>query len=66
VSIPDYDEKAGYELAGFIWFQGWNDMIDGVYPNRDKPRGYEQYTWLLEHLIKDVRKDLNAPDMPAS
>ena len=61
---PGYDEKAGYELAGFVWFQGWNDMISGVYPNRDKPRGYEQYTWLLEHLIRDVRKDLNAPDMP--
>jgi hypothetical protein len=61
---PDYDEKAGYELAGFVWFQGWNDMISGVYPNRDKPRGYEQYTWLLEHLIRDVRKDLNAPELP--
>jgi len=62
---PAYDEKAGYELAGFVWFQGWNDMINaGVYPNRDKARGYEQYTWLLEHLIRDVRKDLNAPDLP--
>jgi hypothetical protein len=63
---PAYDPEAGYELAGFVWFQGWNDMIDGgTYPNRDKPRGYEQYTWLLEHLIRDVRKDLNAPNMPA-
>ncbi len=61
---PGYDEKAGYEIAGFVWFQGWNDMISGVYPNSDKPRGYEQYTWLLEHLIRDVRKDLHAPDMP--
>ncbi len=61
---PAYDEKAGYELAGFIWFQGWNDLISGVYPNGDKPRGFEQYTWLLEHLIRDVRKDLNAPGMP--
>ena len=62
---PSYDEKAGYELAGFVWFQGWNDMInEGVYPNRNQPRGYEQYTWLLEHLIRDVRKDLNAPSMP--
>jgi len=41
-------------------------MIDeSVYPNMDKPRGYEQYTWLLEHLIRDIRKDLNAPKMPA-
>ena len=63
---PAYDPKAGYELAGFVWFQGWNDMIDGfTYPNREKPGGYEQYTWLLEHLIRDVRRDLNAPNMPA-
>jgi hypothetical protein len=63
---PGYDEKAGYELSGFLWFQGWNDMIDGgVYPNKSKPGGYDQYTWLLEHLIRDVRKDLNAPKMPA-
>lgn len=63
---PAYDPAAGYELAGFAWFQGWNDMIDtGTYPNRDKPGGYDQYTWLLENLIRDVRKDLNAPNMPA-
>ncbi len=63
---PDYDPKAGYEIAGFIWFQGCNDRInEAVYPNRDEPRGYEQYTWLLENLIRDVRKDLNAPKMPA-
>lgn len=24
---PGYDEEAGYELAGFVWFQGWNDML---------------------------------------
>ncbi len=62
---PAYDPEAGFELAGFVWFQGYNDMIDeGLYPNRDKPRGYEQYTWLLEHLIRDLRKDLDAPELP--
>lgn len=62
---PDYDEAAGYELAGFVWFQGYNDYVDGgTYPNRDKPRGYEQYTWLLEYFIRDIRKDLNAPKLP--
>lgn len=62
---PGYYPEAGYELSGFVWFQGWNDMIDkGVYPNRSQPGGYDQYTWLLEHLIRDVRKDLNAPKMP--
>ena len=62
---PEYDEKAGYEIAGFVWLQGWNDMInEGFYPNRDEPRGYEQYSWLLEHFIRDVRKDINVPNMP--
>jgi hypothetical protein len=26
---PAYDEKAGYELAGFVWLQGFNDLVDG-------------------------------------
>jgi len=63
---PEYDEKDGYEIAGFSWFQGYNDLIDkGIYPNREQARGYEQHTRLIEHLIRDVRKDLNAPDMRA-
>lgn len=62
---PDYDPKAGYELAGFVWFQGWNDMVSGgVYPNRSKPGGYDQYSEVLAHFIRDVRKDLSAPKMP--
>jgi alpha-galactosidase len=62
---PDYDPQQGYELAGFVWFQGWNDMVDGsTYPNRDKPGGYDQYSTLLAHLIRDVRKDLAAPKLP--
>jgi len=62
---PGYDPEHGHEIAGFVWFQGWNDMVDsGTYPNRDKPKGYEQYSWLLAHFIRDVRKDLGAPDMP--
>ncbi len=40
--VPDYDAAQGYELAGFAWFQGWNDMVDGgTYPNREKPGGYD-------------------------
>ena len=56
--MPD----AGYELAGFVWFQGWNDMVGrDVYPNRDKPGGYDLYSRLMAQLIRDVRKDLSAP-----
>lgn len=62
---PAYDPKAGYEIAGFVWFQGWNDMVDrGTYPNRNQPDGYAKYSEVLAHFIRDVRKDLNAPKMP--
>jgi hypothetical protein len=63
--MPDYDAAQGYEIAGFSWLQGFNDMVDGqVYPNRDKPDRYALYSELLAHFIRDVRKDLNAPKMP--
>ncbi|MCA9177097.1 MAG: hypothetical protein KDB14_21560 [Planctomycetales bacterium] len=62
---PDYDSDQGYELAGFVWFQGWNDMVDrGNYPQRDRPGGYDQYSELLAHFIRDVRRDLKAPRLP--
>ena len=58
---PEYDEKAGYELAGFVWFQGFNDLVDGTtYPGGN----YDEYSRLLAHFIRDVRKDLSAPQMP--
>jgi hypothetical protein len=61
---PVYDEKEGYELAGFVWFQGWNDMCDGgTYPKRNQPDQYDLYSELLAHFIRDVRKELSAPDM---
>jgi alpha-galactosidase len=63
--VPEYDEKQGYELSGFAWFQGWNDMVDGgTYPQRDKPGGYDAYTEVMAHFIRDVRKQLNAPKLP--
>ena len=62
---PDHDPAAGYELAGFVWFQGWNDMVGrDIYPNRDKPGGYDAYSRVFEHFIRDVRKDLSAPELP--
>jgi hypothetical protein len=42
------------ELAGFVWFQGWNDQY-----------GAEgEYASNLKHFIQDVRKDLGAPGLP--
>ena len=63
--VPDYDAAQGYELAGFAWFQGWNDMVDsGTYPQRDKPGGYDAYSEAMAHFIRDVRKDLGVPRLP--
>jgi len=63
---PAYDPKQGHEIAGFVWFQGWNDMVDsGTYPGHpDAPDRFKLYSELLAHFIRDVRKDLKAPDMP--
>jgi alpha-galactosidase len=59
------DPDQGYELAGFVWFQGWNEWCDShTYPNRDKQGGYDLYSELMAHFICDVRKDLSAPKMP--
>ncbi|MCX7048528.1 MAG: sialate O-acetylesterase [Candidatus Sumerlaeota bacterium] len=55
--FPAYNEGGGYELAGFVWWHGWND---GCEPKKAVPE-YEQN---LVNLIKDVRKDLNAPSLP--
>lgn len=62
---PNYDPAAGYEIAGFVWLQGFNDMVDGhTYPDRGKPERFALYSDLLAHFIRDVRKDLDAPEMP--
>lgn len=53
--FPAYQGQ-GYEFAGFIWFQGWNDMISVDYTR--------EYTVNLTHFIKDVRKDFKTPKMP--
>ena len=65
---PAYDAKEGYEIAGFVWLQGFNDMVDShVYPEPQKgdatPR-FARYSEVLAHFIRDVRKDLGAPKMP--
>lgn len=54
--FPSYG-GGGYELAGFVWYQGWNDGVD---PKQAVPE-YEQN---LVNLIHDVRKELEAPNLP--
>lgn len=65
---PAYDAAAGYEIAGFVWLQGWNDMVDGhtypALPNDSKENRFVKYSEWLADFIRDVRKDLGAPKMP--
>jgi hypothetical protein len=58
--VPEYDPSQGYDVAGFVWFQGFNDVINTTTYHD----GYDLYSQLLAHLIRDVRKDLSAPKMP--
>jgi alpha-galactosidase len=63
--VPDYDAAQGYEIAGFVWLQGFNDMVDGhVYPAHGKPGRFDLYSEWLAHFIRDVRRDVGAPKMP--
>jgi Carbohydrate esterase, sialic acid-specific acetylesterase/SdrD B-like domain/Secretion system C-terminal sorting domain len=45
-----------FEISGFGWFQGWNDGESDAYLN--------EYESNLYHLVNDVRKDLNTPNLP--
>jgi hypothetical protein len=54
--FPDYD-GGGYELAGFVWWHGWNDGCD---PKNAVP----EYEKNLVNLIRDLRKDFKCPKLP--
>jgi len=63
--VPDYDPSQGYEVAGFVWFQGFNDLVSTwTYDKGNQPGGYDLYGQLLADFIRDVRKDLSAPKIP--
>ncbi|MFG0291021.1 MAG: sialate O-acetylesterase [Rhodopirellula sp. JB044] len=62
---PEYDPAVGYQLAGFVWFQGWNDYVDaGTYEVSRGEHQYDRYSQTLAQFIRDVRKDLNSPALP--
>ena len=54
--FPAYD-GGGCRLAGLVWYQGWND---GCEPQVAVP----QYERNLVNLVRDLRRDLEAPDLP--
>jgi alpha-galactosidase len=51
--FPSYRGQ-GFEIAGFVYFSGWNDMLEAN----------PFYADLLANLIRDVRRDLKAPNLP--
>ncbi|MCP4377929.1 MAG: sialate O-acetylesterase [bacterium] len=53
---PAYNPKAGYEIAGFVWFQGYNDQFS--------PAFKENYKTNMISFIKDVRSEYKTPAMP--
>ena len=44
------------ELAGFVWFQGFNDMFGDYAPH--------EYEANMKQFIIDLRKDFNVPNLP--
>jgi serine/threonine protein kinase len=53
--FPAYQGQ-GFELAGFVWFSGWSDMI--------QPKYTYSYSSHLASFIRDVRADLKTPNLP--
>ncbi|MBI2803395.1 MAG: hypothetical protein HYX68_00245 [Planctomycetes bacterium] len=53
---PEYDAGIGYEIAGFVWFQGFNDQFS--------PAFRDNYKNNMIAFIKDVRKEYQVPDLP--
>jgi hypothetical protein len=47
---------ADFKIEGFAWFQGWNDGASAAFLN--------EYESNLDHLVNDVRNDLNVVDLP--
>ncbi len=53
---PAYDAKVGYDIAGFVWFQGFNDQFSDEFRNN--------YRDNMIHFVKDVRKEYKTAKMP--
>lgn len=55
----DFPEVKGRrpELAGFVWYQGWNDGVDPM-------NAIPEYEQNLVNLIYDIRREFNSPKLP--
>ncbi len=52
---PEYDAGAGYDIVGFVWFQGFNDQFS--------PAFRDNYKANMIAFVKDVRKEYKVPNM---
>jgi len=64
-TAPTLKEMVGPDgkptVCEHAWLQGWNDLVaHDVYPKDE----YSKYSEWLAEFIRDVRKDLNTPNMP--
>jgi hypothetical protein len=49
-------EHRPYEICGFVWMQGWNDMCS-------KP-AIPEYAQNLKNLVADIREEFDQPNLP--
>lgn len=54
-TVPELKGRP-YEIVGLVWFQGWNDLIDG--------KRVEAYEKNMAQFIRDIRRDLKTPNLP--
>jgi Carbohydrate esterase, sialic acid-specific acetylesterase len=54
-NFPKYNGE-GYEISGFVWWQGWNDFCEA--------KMVSAYEKNMINLIHDVRQDLKTPKLP--
>jgi hypothetical protein len=53
---PGYDASAGFEIAGFLWTQGWQDgCVDSMAAEYEKN---------MANFISDMRAAFNLPKLP--
>ena len=51
---PGQNRAVRFEIAGFVWFSGWNDMVN-----------YNPfYAEHLAHFMRDLRAEFNTPNLP--
>jgi alpha-galactosidase len=53
---PNFDASVGYDLAGFVWFQGFNDQFS--------PAFRDNYKDNMIAFVKDIRRENKVPHMP--